>query len=72
MYGRPALKVGGEFRMPVDHLVEPHAIGLIRFRQQDDLAGVHREVLDDVIDGLEDRHVARLNRAPSVQVRWRE
>jgi hypothetical protein len=54
--------------MPVDHLVEPHAIGLVRFRQQDDLPSVHGEVLDDVIDCLEHAHVVRLDESPRLQV----
>jgi hypothetical protein len=32
-----------------------------RLRQQDDLAGVHRKVFDDVIDGFEYLHVVPLN-----------
>jgi hypothetical protein len=68
MYVRPAKNVGDESRVPDDHVVEPHPIGLIRFREQDNLPGVHREVFDDVVHRLEHGHVVRLNDAPRMEV----
>ena len=38
-----------------------------RLGQQDDLSGVHGEVLDDVIDRLENRDVVLLYLAPAQQ-----
>src|SRR4051812_649426 len=71
-YGRPAIDVGDESRVAVDHVVEPNAVGLLALREKDDLAGVHGEVFDDVIDRLEHGHLVRLDRAARVQVGRRQ
>ncbi len=42
------------------------------FRQQDNLTGMHREMLDDVIDGSEHVRLATLNGAGSLEVVGRQ
>ena len=51
-------------RDPCFHPVKPEVFFAAQLRDVDDLARVHREVLDDVIHRLEHRDVATLNRTP--------